>query len=245
MNKIQEILKLWRIYDNLRIRISTISKSYELHLSMEMLPHLLGLHYGTSKNIKGYRLYKFFEDKGDEEIYENIRNHNKDKVYSVKNRINYFEYFMRNLEKAELYENVHPDTKIKSTFFMVEIERGKYLQLGIVENEYMDYMETFIVRDDDKYIKTSPIKEQVTAIERYENDKLVPFSFDEEKNEKLLAEYHAFQDADQKLEQQPHKDSTVNKKNINLKDRLKIATERANKANKNLVEKHKSKNLER
>lgn len=190
MNKIQDILKWWRRYDNLRIRISTISKSYELHLSMEMLPHLLGLHYGTSKNIKGYRLYNLFKDNTDEEIYENIRNHNKDKVSSVKNRINYFEFFMKNLEKAELYENVHPDTKIKSTFFMVEIESGKYLQLGIVENEYMDYMETFIVRDDDKYIKTSPTKERVTAIERYEEDRIVPFSFDENKNDKLLKEYY-------------------------------------------------------
>ena len=187
MNKIKEIFNWYDKFNNENIVIKTKNNEFDLSLSSKGLPHLLGLHYISKNNkLRGYRLYNQVKNKTDEEIFSLIKEKNPDKLFNVKERIENFKYFMENLEKATLYEQSNENSKIKSEFLMVKVEENKYLHLGVArDREYEDYLETFIVRKDDEYFKKSNIKEPVLSIEKYVGNKLVPFSFNEIKNEML------------------------------------------------------------
>ena len=58
--------------------------------------------------------------------------------------------------------------------------------------EKKDFLKTYFVEPNNEYFKNSNIVELVRSIERYdEKEKIyVPFSFDEEKNKKLLEEFY-------------------------------------------------------
>lgn len=186
-NNIKEIFNWYDKFNNENIVIKTKNNEFDLVLTSKGLAHLLGLHYISKNNkLRGYRLYSQVKNKTDEEIFSLIKDKNPDKLNNIKLRVENFKYFMKNLEKATLYEQSNKNSKIKSKFLMVKGEENKYLHLAVArDREYEDYLETFIVRKDNEYFKNSSIKEPVLSIEKYIDDKLVPFSFDERKNEML------------------------------------------------------------
>lgn len=188
-NRIKEILNWFSNFNKTDVVIKTESKEFEIGLRNSTLPHLLGLHYSSERPLKGSRLYNAIKRLSDEQIYHNIEQHHPSKLEMVKSRVDNFQYFMENLESATLYEQTHPETKIKSDFLLVDIDDKQYLQLGLANNGGEDYLETFIVRHDDSYFKDSQIKEQVEGLYRLDDDMLpVPFSFDLEKNRQLEAQ---------------------------------------------------------
>lgn len=189
--KIQEILEWYKQFNKSDIVIKTTNNEFGLEISNKRLPHLLGMQYTTKPALRGYRLYEFISNKTDEEIYNLIRENNSEMLKSVIDRVDSFKYFMENLEKAILVEQTHPETKIKSNYLLVEKENNNYCQIGIAtDRQDTDYFETFIVRNDDLYFNKTNIKEQVTSIEKYVDDELVPFSFDRKKELQLLLKYH-------------------------------------------------------
>lgn len=149
-------------------------------------------------------MYHAIKNLSDEEIYKNIEKNNPNRLELVKSRVEHFKYFMENLENAYLYEQTHPETKIKSDYLLVDMRDGNYLQLGIGNNGLEDYFETFIVRHDDHYFKDSQIKEQVEGLYRLDESMTpVPFSFDVERN-RLLEEERR-----RKMEEVFYKDSDL------------------------------------
>ncbi len=178
MNNIKDIISWYEEFDNSNIVIKSENHSFDLNILTVNLPHLLGLHYATYQRMRGKSLLNYIEKLDDDKIYNNIIKYNEDKLSLVKDRIKYFKYFMENLDKTLLVEQTHPTSKIKSEFLLVEDESGKILQLGIArDREDTDYFETFLVREDNTYFKESTILEKVISIEKWEQDKLVPFSF--------------------------------------------------------------------
>lgn len=201
---IQGILQWFSKYHKNDVLIQTGSKEFEIELKNSNLPHLLGLHYSSNKPLKGRRLYNAIKNLSDEKIYDNIKKYNPNRLDLVKSRVEYFKYFMENLENAYLYEQTHPETKLKSDFLLVDTQDGNFLQLGIGNNGLEDYLETFIVRHDDSYFKDSHIKEQVEGLYRLDESMIpVPFSFDSEKNRQLEEERR------RKVENDLYKDSDL------------------------------------
>ena len=234
--KIKNILSWYNKYNKLDVIISTHNNKFELELSSKQISHLIGVHYTLNKDnkITGKQLYNYIKNKSDEQIYSLIKKNNPRELNDVKERINNFKYFMENLESATLYEQTHKNTKIKSIFLLVKKEDNSYLQLGIAKNRnYTDYLETFLVRKDNNYIKNSKIKEKVISIETYnEQDELIPFSFNEEKNKKLLEEYY-------KNKNNQNKQKTFKEK---LEEKL---TTKQKEKEKNLTTKEKNINIEK
>lgn len=177
MNKIKKIFDWWDNFNNTDLVIKSKSQNFDITINNNMLPHLLGMQYAT-KNLRGYRLLNFIKNKSDEEIYALINKENPDKLLNVKDRVENFQFFMENLEHSILYEQVHYKSKINSKFLLVKKSNNTYLHLGIAENlNYADYFETFIVDKKDKYFRNSKIKEKIISIEKWNDQKLVPFSF--------------------------------------------------------------------
>lgn len=215
--KIKEIFDWYKKFDNIDLLIKTETKNFNININTKALSHILGLQYSSEAKLKGRALYNYIKDKSDDEIYKLINRNNGDMLESVQNRINYFQPFMENLENAILFEQTNENSKIKSLFLLVELEDTKFLQLGIAtDRDDLDYLETFIVRNDDLYIANSTIQENIISIERYEDDELVPFSFNEEKNKILLQEYQE----KNKTEEEIEKDIDVD--NDGVVDRLDI-----------------------
>lgn len=188
MNKIKEILDWYKQFNNTNVLIKTKNYDFEFEIENKHLPHLLGLHYSSIKRLTGDRLYNFIKGKKDEEIYKMIKEYNPSKLNNIKERVNNFKYFMENLDKAKLFEQTNKNSKLKSNFLLVKTKDNKFLQLGIARDvENYEYLETFIVRNNDLYIKNSNLSEKVESIEKYDmlKNKFVPFSFDEIKNEML------------------------------------------------------------
>lgn len=208
--KIKEIMDWWKKFNNTDIEIQTENNLFYIKLNDEQLPHLLGLQYtaNTSNKYTGRKLYNFCYGKNDEEIFELIRKNHGDMEESVRDRVSTFRYFMENLDRGVLHENMHFTTDIKSEHFIVEYQKDsknsnktKLLHLGLLTvaggDEIVEYgvidknLETYIIKQNERYIKNSPIIEVVKSIEKYnEQGELEPFSFDENKRQQLLAEYY-------------------------------------------------------
>ncbi|MFM1524832.1 MULTISPECIES: PBECR4 domain-containing protein [Helcococcus] len=180
MYKIHSIIKWWENFDNSNITIKTESNEFNIKIFNDMLPHLLGMQY-TQKNtkyLKGARLYSFIKNRSDEELLGLISKNHPNKMNNIIDRIENFQYFMENIENSILYNQTHSKSTIKSNFLLVKTKENTYLQMGIAQSElYIDYFETFIVEKNDQYFKKSTLNEKVISIERWDNDKFVPFSF--------------------------------------------------------------------
>lgn len=186
---IQHIMDWYRQFNKSDILIKSKTHEFEIGINDRQLPHLLGLHYVSRSYLRGSKLYNHVKRLSDEEIFKRIEENHPDKLNMVKDRVQYFRYFMENLENAYLYEQSHSGSKIKSDFLLVDMEDGSYLHLGIGNNGLEDYLETFIVHHDDTYVKESQIKEQVEGLYRLDELMIpVPFSFDLEKNRILEEE---------------------------------------------------------
>lgn len=181
MNEINNIFKWYNKFDKVDIVITTENNSFEITLLDRQLPHLLGLHYATNPRLNGKKLYKFLLNKTDEVIYKRIEIYNPNILHQVKQRVDNFRYFLENIEYSTLYEQTNKNTKIKSNYLLTKINDNTYIQLGLVKDKNnFDYVETFIVREDDLYIKNSSICEPILSIQKYnENGELEKFSFKE------------------------------------------------------------------
>lgn len=211
---IQNILNWYNQYNKSDIIIKSKGREFEIGLDNKQLPHLLGLHYASRDYLRGSRLYSRIRKLTDEQIFQRIRENHPEKLEMVQSRVHYFKFFMENLENAYLYQQTHPETKLKSDYLLVDTQDGNYLQLGIGNNGLEDYLETFIVRHDDRYFKDSTIKEQVEGLYRLDELMIpVPFSFDVEKNRVLEEERR------RKIEQALYKDSDLD----GLVDSLELA----------------------
>ena len=213
--KVYETLKYFEENDCKRINIKAKSIEFEVLFDKYALPHLLGLHYQykqvnkkgniayvTKDNliIGGHKIYNkvIAEETPDEEIYEKIRENNPSYLSAVKNRIESFTDFMKNLDKGYVVENVKVDNLGgKVNYFVVEDDEGNYNHLGIKTENGVDIIEgynentskliTYFKRSDTEYFQGTRIQEDITKIEVYDRERecYIPFSFDKEKNEKL------------------------------------------------------------
>ena len=179
MNEINNIFKWYNKFDKVDIVITTKNNSFEITLLDRQLPHLLGLHYATNPRLNGKKLYKFLLNKTDEDIYKRIEIYNPNLLHQVKQRVDNFRYFLENIEYSTLYEQTNKNTKIKSNYLLTKINDNTYIQLGLVKDKNnFDYVETFIVRGDDLYIRNSSICAPLLSIQKYnENGELEKFSF--------------------------------------------------------------------
>ena len=214
--KTYEILKYFEKYQGKEIKIDTNKEdiNFDFLFNKYSLPHLLGLHYQYRKDGRSYfnvnnevmtgrKLYDEIINKkiSDQEILNKISVNTKDymQTNSVKQRIETFLEFMQNLEKGYIVENTSEKSDIKSNYIIVEDKNKKYHHLFIMKTdngslllEYNDeksrkYLETYFVRNNDKYFNKSKIKENIKSIEVYDEktNRYIPFSFDEEK-QKIL-----------------------------------------------------------
>ncbi|WP_288862382.1 PBECR4 domain-containing protein [uncultured Sneathia sp.] len=196
MNKIKEIYNWYKEFNNKEIVIQTENKNLEIKITNTALPHLLGIHYiGVKNKIPVRELIHKIKTLHDEDIFKEIFINNPNTISSVKNRINNFEEFMKNLENAILVENTY-DSTLKSQHFFIQTKENKILHLGLIDAGYSDipvefdvidkkYLETFIQEKTNKRYKDTQIVEHVKNIYEYVNDELKYFSFDTGKQEKL------------------------------------------------------------
>ena len=198
MNKIKEIYNWYKQFNNKEIIIQTENKNLEIIINNKALPHLLGIQYIDPKNFNrnGIDLINLIKNNNDDNVfYKKILKNNFNMLESVKNRINNFEEFMKNLENAILVENTY-DSTLKSQHFFIQTKENKILHLGLIDAGYSDipfefdvidkkYLETFIQEKTNKRYKDTQIVEHVKNIYEYVNDELKYFSFDSEKQAKL------------------------------------------------------------
>lgn len=212
--KVFETLKYFERYDCERIKITANNIRFELLFDKYSLPHLLGLHYmykarkinkrvmyfdENNQRMTGTKIYALIDSNtSDDEVFKKINENNPEQLKLVKDRVNTFSDFMKNLEYGYVVEN----TKIENlgghvNYFVVQDDQGNYNHLGIkTENgvdviaEYNDNISkliTYFKRNNNSYFKGSSIKENIISIEIYDRDQdtYIPFSFDQEKNERL------------------------------------------------------------
>lgn len=193
---VHEILDWYDKFDGKSILLKTDKHQFEFELSNRQLPHLLGLHYASDGYLKGKRLYNFIKRYDTDTLLKWVREYNPHQLENVSNRIDYFRSFMEKIEEANLYEMTSKRTQIKSDYLLVELEGVGVLQLGIGQDRSdIDYLETFLVQHDDSYYRDSTIEEAVTGLyEIDDNDRLIPFSFNADRDRELKRQYVATQE---------------------------------------------------
>ena len=190
MNEIKNIIKWFEEFDNKNIKIIGIDNEFQIKLNINALPHLLGLHY-INKNyrkISGRDLLSYLKraEVSDDEVFKKIEINNKNQFMRVQARINNFVPFLKNLQNSTIFEMTNKNTNIKSNFLGVDLDNSNYRMLGIVSTPYDNYLETFLIQDNDLYFRNSKIEDPVISItEILEDGKEKLFSFDEGRQLKL------------------------------------------------------------
>ena len=215
--KVQEILNWYKKFENIDIKIQGNTKEFDIEIRDKYLPHLLGLQYINSNdsNIRGKRLYSYIKDNNlsDQEILSRVeQNYGPRKRRDIYNRIETFPDFLKNLEEGIIVEKTL-DTKMNVNYLIIQEKNEEFYHLGILsgsngallvdfdninDKREKDILKTYFVRGDKEYFKGTDIAELIKSIERYdEKEKMyVPFSFDEEKNEKLLKQFYLEKEED-------------------------------------------------
>ena len=207
---IQNTLKSLEKYNEMNLLIQSETKDFDITFANKYNPHLLGLSYITErKDMNGMKLYNYiFENNlSDQEILNRIeKSHGKVMKENVVNRIKTFPNFLRNLENGIIVEKTLA-TKMNVNYLIIQNKDNNFYHLGILsgsngallvdfdnidDKREKDFLKTYFVEPNNEYFKNSNIVELVRSIERYdEKEKIyVPFSFDEEKNKKLLEEFY-------------------------------------------------------
>lgn len=201
-NKIKEIIKWFKKYNNSEIKIVSETKEFSIKININALPHLLGLQYAYENptNMKGKNILRQFEKENysDIDILKNVEKNNPEKIDNVKDRIKHFKNFMENLEKSIIVEMTNEKTRLKSNYLMIQVDDITIIELGIKNIGYEDIFETFIIEKDNLYFKDTTINEKVISIEKYNEDgELEPFSFKENSDIEKENEYEAMQTDDE------------------------------------------------
>lgn len=190
MNKIKNIIKWFENFDNKNIKIVGLENEFQIKLNINALPHLLGLHY-INKNYRktsGRDLLSYLKraEVSDDEILKKVELNNKSQFMRVQARINNIVPFLKNLQNSTIFEMTNKSTNIKSNFLGVDLDNSNYRMLGIVSTPYDNYLETFLIQDNDLYFRNSKIEDPVISItEILEDGKEKLFSFDEDRQLKL------------------------------------------------------------
>lgn len=190
MNKIKNIIKWFEDYDSKNIKIVGLENEFQIKLNINALPHLLGLHY-INKNYRktsGRDLLSYLKrvEVSDDEILKKIELNNKNQFMRVQARINNIVPFLKNLQNSTIFEMTNKSTNIKSNFLGVDLDNSNYRMLGIVSTPYDNYLETFLIQDNDLYFRNSQIEDPVISItEILPDGKEKLFSFDENRQLKL------------------------------------------------------------
>lgn len=190
MNKIKNIIKWFENFDNKNIKIVGLENEFQIKLNINALPHLLGLHY-INKNYRktsGRDLLSYLKraEVSDDEILKKVELNNKSQFMRVQARINNIVPFLKNLQNSTIFEMTNKSTNIKSNFLGVDLDNSNYRMLGIVSTPYDNYLETFLIQDNDLYFRNSKIEDPVISITEFlEDGKEKLFSFDEDRQLKL------------------------------------------------------------
>ena len=213
---IQNTLKSLEKYNEMNLLIQSETKDFDIIFANKYNPHLLGLPYITErKDMNGIKLYNYiFENNlSDQEILNRIeKNHGSAMKENVINRVETFPDFLKNLEEGIIVEKTL-DTKMNVNYLIIQNKDDEFYHLGILsgsngallvdfdninDKREKDILKTYFVRGDKEYFKGTDIAELIKSIERYdEKEKMyVPFSFDEEKNEKLLKQFYLEKEED-------------------------------------------------
>lgn len=200
--KVLNILDKMKKFDKKDIIIKGKNKEFDILLRKEGIPHLLGLQYSTEENLRGSKLLKYIvENKfSDNQILKLVnKNYGELQEKKVKNRIETFENFMNNLEKGIIVEKTLK-SKMFVNYLIIEKENDDFLHLGILSGdngalleeyedlskEEKDILKTYFVEDNIDYFNKTKVNERVQEIYQYDDEyNLIPFSFDEKKQEIL------------------------------------------------------------
>ena len=140
------------------------------------------------------------------------QNYGPGKRKDISIRIETFPEFLKNLEEGIIVEKTL-DTKMNVNYLIIQNKDNEFYHLGILsgsngallvdfenveDKREKDFLKTYFVEPNKEYFKGTDIAEPIKSIERYdEKEKIyVPFSFDKEKNEKLLKEFHLEKEED-------------------------------------------------
>lgn len=192
-HKVNDLYNWFSQFNDRTIKIKSNSLGFEIDLNKRSLLHLIGVHYifKNPKFLRGSDLINEVINKGydDKKIIGLIAKNNPNMVRAFKVRTKYLRPFLENLENARLVEMTKNNTKIKSNYLAMQSKDKDFLLLGLASNDYEDYFETFIVRQDDLYFKNTTINEPVKSITEILDDGTeVPFSFSEEKQKQYQLE---------------------------------------------------------
>ena len=209
--KAKETIEWYEQFDNTYLIIKNNFKDINIKILKDNLPHLLGLHYMYPGN-KIPPAREIAEEVKilnitDEEILKNVKKYNLNMLKSVKNRITTLKEFLENFENGVILENTKRNSNINSKLFVIKTKDKKIMHLGIKEvsgitmlenysemspKEMKGIFETYFLRNNDKFTQNSKIHENIIGIYRYDEKEkeYIPFSFDEEKNKKLLQQYY-------------------------------------------------------
>jgi len=233
--KVQDLFEWYKKFENTDIKIQGNTKEFDIEIRDKYLPHLLGLQYINSNNniIKGKRLYSYIKDNNlsDQEILNRVeQNYGPGKRKDISNRIETFPEFLKNLEEGIIVEKTL-DTKMNVNYLIIQNKDNEFYHLGILsgsngallvdfenveDKREKDFLKTYFVEPNKEYFKNSNTIETIKSIERYdEKEKIyVPFSFDSEKNQKLLKEYYS----EKKEKAKEFLEEYLQRKGINTKE---------------------------
>ena len=233
--KVQEILNWYKKFENIDIKIQGNTKEFDIEIRDKYLPHLLGLQYINSNdsNIRGKRLYSYIKDNNlsDQEILSRVeQNYGPRKRRDIYNRIETFPDFLKNLEEGIIVEKTL-DTKMNVNYLIIQNKDDEFYHLGILsgsngallvefenieDKREKDFLKTYFVEANKDYFKDTSIVEQIKSIERYDEKEkeYMPFSFDEEKNKRLLQEYYS----EKKEKAKEFLEEYLQRKGINTKE---------------------------
>lgn len=233
--KVQDLFEWYKKFENMDIKIQGNTKEFDIEIRDKYLPHLLGLQYINSNNniIKGKRLYSYIKDNNlsDQEILNRVeQNYGPGKRKDISNRIETFPEFLKNLEEGIIVEKTL-DTKMNVNYLIIQNKDNEFYHLGILsgsngallvdfenveDKREKDFLKTYFVEPNKEYFKNSNTIETIKSIERYdEKEKIyVPFSFDSEKNQKLLKEYYS----EKKEKAKEFLEEYLQRKGINTKE---------------------------
>lgn len=156
-------------------------KDVEVKFKKENFPHLLGLHKLVDikdlkrlhdKKIKGSKIYKKVTDKEiSNEMVLSSPYYNK-----IENRFKYFNKINEIIFTKVIYnfDRTKVHTSIKADLVLYTIKDNLYIHLFLVKSSKGNYFApmTFIVEEDDKYIKEQ-IGYDVKQISIIENGKVI------------------------------------------------------------------------
>ena len=207
--KVQGTLNKFSRFDGFKIRIESEAKSFDIICNETIIPHILGLHYMQSnyRQVKGIQMLNYVKHNNlsDEDIYNKVEKSNPSKLHNVKERIRYFSDFMENLEYADIVEMTNKKTKLNSNYLAIQTSDNKILQLGIASIAGVDYLETFLISANEHFFENTKMYSKVTGIYKYDEDyELIPFSFNQEKANRLYKKY-----IDSKIKESIYEDSTI------------------------------------